>query len=59
MKRTAKNHTGTKACEMTYTWTGESKFIIDHTEVNPDFVGKSVGKKMVIAAVEFLPEKKV
>ena len=38
---------------MTYTWAGDSKFIIDHTEVSPDFNGKGVGKKLVIAAVEY------
>ncbi len=38
---------------MTYVWAGENKFIIDHTEVNPDFGGQGVGKKMVMAAVEF------
>ena len=42
---------------MTYTWAGEDKFIIDHTEVNPDFSGQGVGKKMVMAAVEFAREK--
>lgn len=42
---------------MTYTWAGSDKFIIDHTEVNPDFSGQGVGKKMVMAAVEFAREK--
>lgn len=42
---------------MTYTWAGNDKFIIDHTEVNPDFSGQGVGKKMVMAAVEFAREK--
>ena len=43
----------TKAGEMTYTWAGEDKIIIDHTDVDPDFGGKGVGKSMVLAAVEF------
>lgn len=38
---------------MTYSWAGTDKFIIDHTEVNPDFSGQGVGKKMVMDAVEF------
>lgn len=42
---------------MTYTWAGNDKFIIDHTEVNPDFSGQGVGKKMVMSAVEFAREK--
>lgn len=44
---------GIEAGKMTYTWAGDSKFIIDHTEVNPDFNGKGVGKKLVMAAVEY------
>ena len=38
---------------MTYTWAGTDKFIIDHTEVEPDFNGQGVGKEMVLAAVDF------
>ncbi|MCM0666658.1 GNAT family N-acetyltransferase [Flavobacterium tyrosinilyticum] len=44
---------GKEAGKMTYTWVGDSKFIIDHTEVSPDFNGKGVGKKLVMAAVEY------
>ena len=44
---------GKQAGKMTYTWAGDSKFIIDHTEVNEDFNGKGVGKKLVMKAVEF------
>lgn len=39
--------------KMTYTWSGTNTFIIDHTEVNPDFKGQSVGKKMVLEAVQY------
>ncbi|MBK1440938.1 N-acetyltransferase [Parapedobacter sp. ISTM3] len=41
---------------MTYTWAGSNKFIIDHTEVNPDFSGKGVGKQLVMAGVSFARE---
>lgn len=41
------------AGEMTYVWAGENKFIIDHTEVFPEFEGKGVGKKLVMAAVDY------
>lgn len=41
---------------MSYTWAGESKFIIDHTEVNPSFKGQNVGKQLVLKAVEFARE---
>lgn len=45
-----------KAGEMTYSKAGEEKFIIDHTEVHPEFNGKGVGKQMVFAAVEYARE---
>ena len=45
-----------KAGEMTYSKAGEEKIIIDHTEVNPEFNGKGVGKQMVLAAVEYARE---
>ncbi|MDQ8006318.1 MAG: GNAT family N-acetyltransferase [Pedobacter sp.] len=44
---------GTEAGSMTYTWAGPTKFIIDHTDVNPDFKGKGVGKQMVMKAVAY------
>jgi predicted GNAT family acetyltransferase len=48
-----------QAGKMIYTWAGQSKFIIDHTEVHPDFKGEGVGKKMVKAAVDFAKENKL
>lgn len=45
-----------EAGRMTYTWAGTDKFIIDHTEVNPDFAGQGVGKKMVLEAVQYARE---
>ncbi|WKL48465.1 GNAT family N-acetyltransferase [Flavobacterium pectinovorum] len=44
---------GKEAGKMTYTWAGDSKFIIDHTEVSEEFNGKGVGKKLLMAAVEY------
>lgn len=44
---------GTEAGRMTYSWAGDKRIIIDHTEVNPNFKGQNVGKQMVLAAVEF------
>lgn len=38
---------------MTYTWAGSEKMIIDHTEVDSNFKGQGVGKKMVLEAVSF------
>ena len=32
---------------MTYTWAGSDKIIIDHTEVNSEYNGQGVGKKIL------------
>ncbi len=39
--------------EMTYTWVGTDKIIIEHTEVNEALKGNNAGKQMVMKAVEF------
>lgn len=44
---------GSSAGMMTYTWAGEERFIIDHTEVEEAYNGKGVGKEMLLAAVDF------
>ena len=44
---------GVQAGLMTYSWAGNDKFIIDHTEVDEKFNGQGVGKKMVMEAVDF------
>ncbi|MGV3631371.1 MAG: GNAT family N-acetyltransferase [Bacteroidota bacterium] len=44
---------GILAGKMTYSWAGETKFIIDHTEVDKQFSGKGVGKRLVMEAVQF------
>nr|WP_241258602.1 GNAT family N-acetyltransferase [Flavobacterium sp. Sr18] len=49
-------HNEKEAGRTTYTWAGTDKFIIDHTEVNPDFAGQNVGKKMVLEAVQYARE---
>lgn len=48
---------GKKAGLMTYSWAGDEKIIIDHTEVQQAFNGKGVGKELVYKAVEFAREK--
>ncbi|MEP3390003.1 MAG: GNAT family N-acetyltransferase [Reichenbachiella sp.] len=48
-----------EAGRMTYSWAGEDRIIIDHTEVNPAFKGKGVGKQLVLAAVDFARVKKI
>jgi predicted GNAT family acetyltransferase len=42
--------------EMTYVWSGNNNFIIDHTEVIDEYEGQGVGKKLVEKAVEFARE---
>ncbi len=44
---------GAVAGKMTYSNAGSKTFIIDHTEVNPEFNGKGVGKEMVMTAVNY------
>lgn len=48
-----------EAGEMTFTWAGEDKFIIDHTGVIEEFGGLGLAKKLVLAGVEFARENKV
>lgn len=48
-----------EAGRMTYSWAGDTRIIIDHTEVNPDFKGKSVGKTMLMEAVSYAREKNI
>lgn len=50
---------GTEAGRMYYTWAGEDKFIIDHTEVLPAFKGKNVGKQLVMEAVKTARDNKL
>ena len=47
---------GKEAGRMTYSWAGENRFIIDHTEVNPDFSGQGVGQKMIEATLAYARE---
>ncbi|WP_166334967.1 GNAT family N-acetyltransferase [Sphingobacterium chungjuense] len=48
-----------EAGRMTYSWAGDSRIIIDHTEVNPDFKGKNVGKTILMEIVNFAREKNI
>lgn len=50
---------GKTLAEMTYVWSGGDKFIIDHTEVDPQLEGKGIGKQLVQKAVEFARENHV
>lgn len=47
-----------KAGEMTYSRSGET-MVIEHTEVDPKFQGKGVGKQLVKEAVSFSRENAI
>ena len=38
---------GGEAGEMTFTWAGDNKFIIDHTGVDEKYGGKGYGKQLL------------
>lgn len=42
-----------EAGRISYSRINANQFIIDHTEVNPDFSGRGVGKKLIMEAVTY------
>lgn len=50
---------GRRLAEMTYSKAGTDLIIIDHTEVSDELRGKSVGAKLVQAAVEYARTNKI
>ena len=50
---------GKQAGEMTYTWAGETMFIIDHTDVDEAFKGQFFVFLLLDAAVAFAREKNI
>lgn len=44
---------GKDAGELTYSWTSGHQITIEHTEVNPEFSGRGLGKALVMEAVAF------
>lgn len=48
-----------RLAEMTYSWAGEDKFIIDHTDVSDTLRGQGIGRHLLEAAVNFAREKQV
>lgn len=42
-----------RVAEMTYSWAGDDKFIIDHTWVDDSLRGQNVGRHLLDSAVEF------
>ena len=52
-----RNDDGERVAEMTYVTSGDSGFIIDHTEVDSDLRGQGVGTKLLQAAVKHARDK--
>ncbi|MCB1022866.1 MAG: N-acetyltransferase [Acidobacteria bacterium] len=50
---------GKRAALMTYTMAGETRMIIDHTEVDDSLRGTGAGKRLVAAGVEFARKNKL
>ena len=48
---------GKTVAEMTYSWAGANKIIIDHTQVNESLKGQGAGKELLGKAIEFAREK--
>lgn len=48
-----------RAGMMTYSIAAEDHIIIDHTEVDPEFKGKNVGKQMLYKIVDMAREKDI
>ena len=50
---------GKQIASMRYVFAGLEKFIIEHTEVNPEYEGKGLGKLLVKAGVDFARENRL
>jgi uncharacterized protein len=44
---------------MTYTWAGTDKIIIDHTEVNSEYNGQGVGKKILEQIIDWARKEQI
>ncbi len=50
---------GKKIGSLVYVYAGETKIIIEHTEVDPSQEGKGYARKLVNAAVDFARSKNI
>lgn len=44
---------GVDTGHLTYVWRDHDTFVIDHTEVLPEFRGRDIARQLVMAAVNF------
>jgi uncharacterized protein len=49
----------TEAGRMSYTFTGETRMILDHTEVNDAYRGQNIGKRILMELVAYARENKI
>ena len=47
----------TDAGTIIYQWSDPETFVINHTNVNPEFKGRNIGKLLVLETVKFAREK--
>jgi predicted GNAT family acetyltransferase len=47
------------AGEIYYTMAGESRMILDHTEVSDDYRGQGIGKKILMHIVDYARQNKI
>jgi uncharacterized protein len=52
-----RNEDGKRIAEMTYVNSGDSAFIIDHTEVDPSLRGRGIAEDLLDAAVRHARDK--
>lgn len=48
-----------RLAEMTYSWAGSDKLIIDHTDVSDTLRGQGVGRHLLDAAVQFARDRQI
>lgn len=50
---------GFQLAEIVYTMAGDTKMIIEHTEVNESLKGRGIGKQLLESLVKFVREKHI
>lgn len=48
-----------EAGRMSYTFAGETKMIIDHTEVDDAYRGQNIGKRILMEVVKYARDNKI
>lgn len=48
-----------EAGRMSYTFAGKSTIIIDHTEVNNEYRGQNIGKRILMEVINYVRENKI